>query len=126
MTDYRSVDEYISTFPPEIRALLQEMRRTIRQAAPEAQEKISYRMPTFEQNGIVAHFAAFKNHIGFYPAPVGIEAFAEEAKPYLKSKGTLQFPLDKPVPYDLISRIVKFRVDGNLAKASAKTKAKKP
>ncbi len=90
------------------------MRHTIREAAPEATEAISYQMPTFKLNGNLVHFAAFKNHIGFYPAPTGTEAFQKELSPYKGGKGSIRFPLDKPIPYDLVKRIVKFRVKENL------------
>jgi uncharacterized protein YdhG (YjbR/CyaY superfamily) len=120
----RTIDEYIAGFPPEIRALLQEIRMTIREAAPDAEEAISYQMPTFRLHGNLVHFAAFKNHIGFYPAPTGIDEFREELAAYKGSKGAVQFPLDKPLPLDLIRRIVQFRVQENLAKAQAKRKKK--
>lgn len=119
-----SIDEYIATFPAEIQKLLQEIRATIKAAAPEAEEKISYQMPTFAQQGNLIHFAAFKNHIGMYPAPSGIEAFQAELAPYAGAKGSIRFPLDQPIPHELISKIVKFRVNENLAKAAAKKKKK--
>jgi len=122
---YGSIDEYISTFTPEVQDILQTLRQVIREEAPAAKEKISYQMPTFELHGNLVHFAAFKNHIGFYPAPSGIEEFKEELKEYHKSKGTLQFPLDKPLPYDMIRKIVRYRVAGNMEKAAAKSKKKK-
>lgn len=122
---YGSIDEYISTFTPEIQAILQTLRQVIKESAPDAKEKISYQMPTFELHGNLVHFAAFKNHIGFYPTPSGIEMFKEEVKPYHKSKGTLQFPIDQPLPYDLIRKIVKYRVASNLEKAASKSKKKK-
>lgn len=120
-----SIDEYISQFEPGIQEILQSIRCLIRETVPDAKEKISYGMPTFEQFGNLVHFAAFKNHIGFYPAPSGIEAFKEELKPYHKAKGTLQFPIDKPLPMDLLRRIVEFRAAQNQAKASAKAKPAK-
>ncbi len=95
---------------------------TIREAAPDATETISYQMPTFTLKGNLVHFAAFKNHIGLYPAPTGIEEFKEELSTYKGGKGSVRFPLDKPIPFDLISRIVKFRVKENLARAEAKRK----
>jgi uncharacterized protein YdhG (YjbR/CyaY superfamily) len=113
---YKTIDEYIKTFPPEIQSILEKIRQTIRKAAPEAVEAISYQMPTFKLNGNLVHFAAYKDHIGFYPAPTGIESFEKESKQYIKGKGTLQFPLDKPIPYDLVEKIVKYRVKENLAK----------
>jgi len=117
-----SIDEYISDFPPEKRAVLEQIRRTIRAAAPDAEEAISYRMPTFKQNGILVHFAAFTNHIGLYP-PISGDASLEKAiAPYAGEKGNLRFPLDRPIPYDLIERIVKLRVKQNGAKAASKRK----
>ena len=117
---YSTIDEYITMFPDEIQAILQRLRQTIHKAAPEATEAISYQMPTFKLNGNLVHFAAFKSHIGFYPVPSGIEAFREELEPYIKGKGTIQFPLDKPIPYDLVEKTVEFRVKENLAKKKAK------
>ncbi|MDT3428836.1 uncharacterized protein YdhG (YjbR/CyaY superfamily) [Paenibacillus forsythiae] len=122
---YGSIDEYIAACTPEVQPILQTLRQVIQEAAPDAKEKISYQMPTFELHGNLVHFAAFKKHIGFYPAPSGIEAFQEELKEYHKSKGTLQFPLDQPLPYDLISRIVKYRAASNKEKAETKLKKKK-
>jgi uncharacterized protein YdhG (YjbR/CyaY superfamily) len=114
---YKTIDEYIQTFPPEIQTILQKIRQTIHKAAPEAVEAIAYQMPTFRLNGKnLVHFAAFQKHIGFYPTPSGIESFAKELAPYGKSKGTIQFPLDKPIPYDLVDKIVKSRVQDFLAK----------
>ena len=121
-TGFDSIDEYIATFPTEIQKILEEMRATIKAAAPEAEEKISYQMPTFTLKGNLVHFAAFKNHIGFYPVPTGIEKFKKELSVYQGSKGSVQFPLDQPIPYNLISKIVKFRVKENLAKAKSKGK----
>ena len=115
-----SIDEYIGTFPQEIQILLEQVRATIKQAAPEAEEAIKYAMPTFVLNGNLVHFAAFKNHIGFYPVPSGIEAFKKELSVYKGAKGSVQFPLDEPMPLKLISEIVKFRVNENLVKAKAK------
>ena len=116
-TQYRTIDEYINTFPPDIQKILEKIRQTVREAAPEAIETISYQMPAFKLNGRnLIYFAAFKNHIGFYPIPSGIEAFKKELAPYIRGKGTLQFPLNKPVPYDLVKKIVVFRVKENLAK----------
>ena len=117
-----SIDEYIGTFPQEIQILLEQVRVTIKQAAPEAEEAIKYAMPTFVLNGNLVHFAAFKNHIGFYPVPSGIEAFKKELSVYKGAKGSVQFPLDKPMPLKLISEIVKFRVNENQLKAKAKKK----
>lgn len=108
-----TIDEYIAQFSPEIQEILQSLRKLIREAAPEAGEKISYQMPTFTLNGNLVHFAAFKNHIGFYPAPSGVEAFQEKLMDYKTSKGAIQFPIDKPLPFDLIREIVTFRVSEN-------------
>ncbi len=124
-SEFTSIDEYIAAFPPEVQAILQEVRATIRAAAPEASEKISYQMPTFYLEGNLVYFAAFKHHIGFYPAPQGIEAFAEELSRYKGAKGSVQFPIDEPMPLDLISRITKFRAAGNLQKAAEKRAKKK-
>lgn len=108
---YGTIDEYIEGFPPEVQITLEEMRQTIRRAAPEAEETISYQMPTFKLKGkSLVYFAAFKNHIGFYPIPSGIEAFKRELAPYKQGKGSVQFPLDKPIPYDLVDKIVRYRV----------------
>lgn len=124
-TSPTAIDEYIARFPPDIQAILQQIRAVIRQAAPGATEKISYQMPTFYLNGNLVHFAAFKKHIGLYPAPSGVEAFQEELAPYRKAKGTIQFPLDKPIPYDLIARITAFRVQENLGKAGKEKRRSK-
>lgn len=117
----QTIDEYIAGFPGDVQEILQKIRRTIHEAAPDAQEKISYQMPTFYLKGNLVHFAAFKEHIGFYPVPTGIEKFKKELSVYKQGKGSVQFPLDQPIPYDLISRIVKYRVEENLAKAPSKT-----
>lgn len=113
------IDAYIAGFPEEVQAILGKVRRAIRKAAPEAEEAIAYQMPTFRLNGNLVHFAAFKKHLGFYPTPSGIENFRKELAPYATSKGAIQFPLDRPVPYALIGRIVKFRVKENLTKGSS-------
>ncbi len=120
----RSIDEYIAAFPEEIRARLEEVRAAIRDAAPEAAERISYQMPTFALHGNLVHFAAHRNHIGFYPAPSGIEAFKDELSGYETSKGAVQFPLSEPIPLDLISRIVRFRVNENVSRAAKSGKKK--
>lgn len=120
-----SVDAYIAGFPEHIQALLQSVRDTVRAAAPEAEERIAYQMPTYSQHGNLVHFAAFKNHIGFYPAPSGIEAFAQELARYEGAKGSIRFPLDEPLPLDLIRRVVEYRLAENTAKAAAKKKTKK-
>jgi uncharacterized protein YdhG (YjbR/CyaY superfamily) len=105
-----AIDKYISGFPEEVREILEKVRKTIRDEAPEATETINYGIPTFQLKGNLVHFAGFKNHIGFYPAPSGIEAFKAELSSFKGAKGSVQFPLDKPIPYELIRRIVKFRV----------------
>jgi uncharacterized protein YdhG (YjbR/CyaY superfamily) len=110
------IDDYIDSFPEETRRLLEQMRSTIRKSAPQAAEKISYQIPTYYYNGNLVHFAAFKNHIGFFPTPGAIKAFEKELKPYKTSKGTIQFPLTDPLPLKLIERIVKFRVEENAPK----------
>jgi uncharacterized protein YdhG (YjbR/CyaY superfamily) len=115
-TQYKTIDEYIKTFPVDIQSILEKMKQTIREAAPEAIETISYQMPTFKLNGNLVYFAAFKNHIGFYPTPSGIERFKKELSPYRGSKGAVQFPLDKPIPFALVKKIVIFRVQENLRK----------
>ncbi len=117
-----SIDEYIAQFPAEIQKILIEIRSIIHGAAPDATEKISYQMPTFYLNGNLVHFAAFKNHIGFFPTPSGITTFEKELAVYRTSKGTMQIPLDQPIPADLITRIVKFRVAENMEKSEKKTK----
>ena len=120
-----SIDEYIATFPKDIQKILEELRTTIKEAAPGAEEKISYQLPTFFLNGNLVHFAAFKKHIGFYPTPSGIEAFQKELSVYEGAKGSVQFPIDEPMPLKLIRRIVKFRVAENIKKAKIKSVAKK-
>jgi uncharacterized protein YdhG (YjbR/CyaY superfamily) len=117
---YRSIDEYIAMFPADIQAKLETVRATIREAAPDAEERISYQMPTFYLKGNLVHFAALKSHIGFYPTPSGIEAFADESSQYKSTKGAMQFPIDQPLPLELISRIVKFRVAENQSRATAR------
>jgi uncharacterized protein YdhG (YjbR/CyaY superfamily) len=117
----KSIDQYIAASPPEVRAVLRKLRTTIKRAAPpEAEELISYRMPAFALHGILVYFAAFKNHIGMYP-PLGGDAKLEAAcSRYAGPKGNLKFPLDEPIPYALVARIVKFRVKRNLSKARKK------
>ncbi|RAP77248.1 iron chaperone [Paenibacillus montanisoli] len=123
-TGFRTIDEYVSQFPQEIQDILHQVRRVIHEAAPDAKEKISYQMPTFDFHGNLVHFAAFNSHIGFYPTPSGIEAFQGELSAYKGAKGSVQFPFTKPIPYDLISRIVRFRAAENIQKAKSKGKAK--
>jgi uncharacterized protein YdhG (YjbR/CyaY superfamily) len=122
---FTSIDEYIVTCPKDIQKILQEVRATVHAAAPNATEKISYQMPTFYLQGNLVHFAAFKNHIGFYPTPNGIKSFERELSKYKGGKGSVQFPLDQPMPLKLISRIVKYRVAENLKKAKLKSSKKK-
>lgn len=115
-TKFQNIDEYISLFPKDVQAILESLRQTIRKAAPKAEEAISYQMPTFKLNGNLVHFAAYKNHVGFYPTPSGIEAFKKELSKYKNSKGAVQFPIDEKLPLGLITKIVKFRVKEDLAK----------
>jgi len=120
----KSIDEYILKFPPEIQEILKTIRKVIKESAPEAEEKISYQMPAFALHGILVYFAAFKNHIGFYPTSSGITAFDQELSEYKGGKGSIQFPFGKPIPYELISKIVKFRVAENIKNAAEKVKKK--
>ena len=122
---FKNIDEYISLFPKETQALLRQMRATIKEVAPDAEEAIKYQMPTFVLKGNLVHFAAYKNHLGFYPVPTGIEKFKKELSAYKTSKGAVQFPLDKPLPLALIRKVVKFRVAENLKKAEEKSLRKK-
>ncbi len=124
-TTPQTIDEYIAGFPPDIQDKLEKIRETIREAAPDAIETISYQIPTFKLEGNLVHFAAFKKHIGFYPAPSGIEQFDEQLSKYKRAKGSIRFPLDEPIPYALISEIVRFRVRENLERAEAKRKGQK-
>ncbi len=114
--DSKTIDEYIATFPKNVQVILEEFRRAVREAAPESEETISYQMPAFKQKGILVWFAAFKNHIGFFPKVSAIEAFKEELSGYELSKGTIRFPLNRQIPFDLVKRIVEFRVKENLDK----------
>lgn len=113
---FKTIDEYIRTFPADVQSILQKLRQTIQKAAPEAAEAISYQMPTFKLNGNLVHFAAFKSHIGLYPAPSGIKKFEKELSQYVSGKGSVQFPLDQPIPYELVERIVLYRIKENLKK----------
>jgi uncharacterized protein YdhG (YjbR/CyaY superfamily) len=114
----KTIDEYVAAFSPEVQEILEQIRRTIRDAAPAAQEAISYGIPTFKLNGNLVHFAAFKKHIGFYPPVRGDARLVKAVSPYAGPKGNLQFPLDQPIPYDLIERITRLRVKQNSAKAA--------
>ena len=116
----KNIDEYIAGFPDDVQDKLQKIRMTIRKAAPKAEEKISYQIPSFALNGALVYFAAFKKHISFFPTSSGIREFEQELSIYKGAKGTVRFPLDKPIPLGLISRIVKFRLKENLAKAAKK------
>jgi uncharacterized protein YdhG (YjbR/CyaY superfamily) len=121
---FNTVDEYILQFPVEVQEILQVLRKLVKDTAPEAEEKISYQMPTYYLHGNLVHFAAYKNHIGFYPTPTGIEAFKDELSNYKGAKGSVQFPIDKPMPLDLIRKILEFRVSENKDKTMKKIKRK--
>ncbi len=120
-----SIDAYIAGFPKDVQVILAKIRGIVREAAPEAQEAIKYQIPTFVLNGNLVHFAAFQNHIGFYPTPSGIEQFKDALSAYRNAKGSVQFPLDSPIPYTLIKKIVKFRVNENNTKSRSKQVIKK-
>ena len=111
---FRTIDDYISTFPKNTQIILEQIRLVIREAAPEAEETISYQMPAFRENGILVWFAAFKNHIGFFPKVSAIEVFKDKLSSYKTSKGTIQFPINAPIPFELVKEIVRFRVKENL------------
>ncbi|MDF2865914.1 MAG: hypothetical protein K0R72_732 [Clostridia bacterium] len=111
---FKTIDEYILQFPIEVQEILKNLKKVIKESAPNAEEKISWQMPTFFLYGNLVHFAAYKNHIGFYPSPSGIDAFKNELSDYKGAKGSVQFPINKPIPYELISKIVKFRVQENI------------
>ena len=114
------IDEYIAAFPPEVQAILERIRSMIRAAAPEAEEKISYQMPAFTLGGDLIYFAAFKKHIGIFPPVKGDEKLRKEMAPYLGEKGNLKLPLNKPIPYDLIKRVIEFRIQEHLERAASK------
>lgn len=119
-TKFTNIDEYIKLFPEDIQAKLKQLRELIKELAPEAVEAISYQMPTFKLNGKnLVHFAAFKNHIGFYPLPSGVEAFKEETKDFVTSTGAIQFPHNQPLPISIIKKIVLFRIQENKEKTSS-------
>ncbi|WP_239619274.1 iron chaperone [Cohnella mopanensis] len=122
---FESIDDYISKFPREVQEILETLRKTIKQSASDAKEKISYQMPTFALHGNLVHFAAYKNHIGFYPGADGIAAFKQELSEYKGAKGSVQFPINKPLPYELIGKIVRYRVAEDVARAESKLKKKK-
>lgn len=119
------IDAYIAKFPRDAQAILKRVRKTIRRAAPDAKETISYQMPAFKLNGVLVYFAGWKNHIGLYPPISGDKGLEKAIARYAGPKGNLQFPLDEPIPYDLIERIVKLRVEQDLAKAAAKRRKRK-
>src|SRR5262245_21250643 len=123
MKKFKTVHEYLSAVPKEVRDALEEMRKTIRQAAPRAEEVISYNMPAFRANGILVWYAAFRKHIGFYPKPSAIVAFKEELAGYKTSKGAIQFPLEQGIPTNLVKKMVKFRVKENEQKQKGKKQA---
>lgn len=120
----KDIDEYIASFPPNVQKILRKVRRTIHEAAPQAKEAMKYGLPTFILNGNLVHFGAFQRHIGFYPTPTGIERFKSELEKYPSAKGSVQFPLDQPIPYDLISEIVRFRVQERMEKGKKGSKKK--
>lgn len=122
---FNTIDEYIAQFPFEIQRVLQQIRAVIKEAAPEATERMSWQMPTFYLDGNLVHFAAHKNHIGFYPGASGIEVFQKEISEYKSSKGAVQFPLNQPMPYELISKITKYRAAENRKWAEEKLSKKK-
>lgn len=119
-----NIDEYIEGFPRDVQVLLEKLRMTIRKAAPRAEEAIKYQIPTFVLNGNLVHFGAFKKHIGFYPASSGVRKFSRELSAFEGGKGTVRFPFDRPIPFSVVSRIVKFRVAENLERAEAKRRKK--
>jgi uncharacterized protein YdhG (YjbR/CyaY superfamily) len=121
---HKTIDEYIASFPETTQIILKQVRVTVKKAAPKAEETISYKIPAFTFHGRLVYFAAFKKHIGFYPRASGIEAFKKELSVYKGARGSVQFPIDKPMPLALITKIVKFRVKENLLKAEVKSKSK--
>lgn len=122
----RDIDEYIAGFPPDVQRIMEQIRATIRKAAPGAEESISYRIPTFKLNGTyVVYFAGFKKHIGMYPAPLNAPELKNELAPYAAGKGTVQFQLDQPIPFGIIAKMVRFRVKENLKRAEARAKGKR-
>lgn len=118
MKNYKNIDEYIGSFPKDVRKILIKVRETIKKAAPNATEAISYGIPTFKLNGNLVHFGGYKEHIGFYPAPQGINQFKNELAKYQSGKGTIKFPISDPIPYNLITKVVKFRVEQNTNKGA--------
>lgn len=124
-TTAKTIDEFIANSPSEVQGILKRIRATVQKAAPGAEETINYGIPTFTLKGNLVHFAGFASHIGFYPTPAGIEKFKKELSPYETAKGSVKFPLDQPIPYDLIEKIVKFRVKENLEQAEKKARKRK-
>lgn len=120
-TDFKNVDDYIATFPTDMQLLLEQLRSAIKKAAPKAEEGISYQMPAYKYYGMLMFFAGYKSHIGFYPTPSGIEKFKKELSGYDGAKGSVQFPIDKPLPLSLVSKMVKFKIKENQSKTAAKT-----
>lgn len=125
MVNAEEVDKFIGTFPEHTQKMLEIVRETIRKAAPEAEEHFSYMMPAYKFQGALVYFSGYKNHIGFYPGASGVANFKDDIAKYKTAKGSIQFPLDEPVPTDLISKIVQFRTAENLKKSAAKSKKKK-
>lgn len=121
-TAFQSIDHYISTFPESTQEILNSVRQTIREEAPGATEKISYQIPTFYQNENLIHFAAFAHHIGLYPGAKAMEVFAPQLSQYKTAKGSIQFPIDQPMPLDLIRQIVRYRVEASAQKKASKSK----
>ena len=121
MKNFQNIDDYIASFPEDVQKVLKQIRAAIQKAAPQAEEAISYQMPTFKLNGNLVHFAAWKNHIGFYPTPSGTKEFQKEISKYVFAKGSIQFPLDQPMPLALITKMVKFRVKENEVKRKKKS-----
>lgn len=122
---FKTMDEYINTFPQDVQRILNELRQTIKETAPQAEETINYQIPTFTLHGNLVHFAALKNHIGFYPTPSGMEAFKQELSAYKGAKGSVQFPIDQPLPLPLIRKIVKYRAKENLERKQKKKASSK-
>jgi uncharacterized protein YdhG (YjbR/CyaY superfamily) len=122
MEKFKDIDEYMASLPKSVQDAMQKLRKVIRESAPEAEETISYGMPAFKSNGVLVYFAAHKNHIGFYPTASGVAAFTKELSSYKWTKGTVQFPIDGPIPFDLVRKIVKFRVEEDRVKAQKKRK----
>ena len=121
----QEIDQYIAAFPTDVQKILRQLRALIKKTAPEAEEVISYKMPAYQLHGMLVYFAGYPHHIGFYPTPSGIEAFKKEISKYTFAKGSVQFPIDQPLPVSLITKIIKFRVKENLERAKLKSVKKK-